>query len=65
MDKRRAIQIMTKAAALYQKELEDQKLLFLYGIPVVVRKQLQAGESRVDSVKGLSFITILGPTEPI
>jgi hypothetical protein len=33
MDKRRAIQIMTRAAELYSVNLEDQKILFLYGMP--------------------------------
>ena len=41
MDKRRAIQIMTKAAQLYKENLEDQKVLFLYGLPREVKKQLQ------------------------
>ena len=41
MDKRRAIQIMTKAAQLYKEHLEDQKVLFLYGLPKEVNKQLQ------------------------
>ena len=40
MDKRRAIQIMTKAADLYHNNLEDQKILFLYGIPSEVKRQL-------------------------
>lgn len=31
MDKRKAIQIITKAADLYHTNLEDQKILFLYG----------------------------------
>lgn len=44
MDKRRAIQIMTKSAQLYHENLEDQKILFLYGIPSEIRKQLQAKE---------------------
>ena len=35
MDKRRAIQIMTKAAEIYRDNLEDQKVLFLYGLPSV------------------------------
>lgn len=52
MDKRRAIQIMTKAAALYHANLEDQKVIFLYGVPVEVRKQLQAESGRLLSVKG-------------
>ena len=40
MDKRRAIQIMTKAAQLYKEHLEDQKVLFLYGFPNEVNKRL-------------------------
>lgn len=52
MDKRRAIQIMTKAAALYKKELEDRKVLFLYGMPAGVRKQMQEKECRLFSIKG-------------
>lgn len=32
MDKRKAIQIITKAADLYHTNLEDQKILFLYGV---------------------------------
>ena len=40
MDKRRAIQIMTKAAQLYREHLEDQKVLFLYGVPSEINKQL-------------------------
>lgn len=39
MDKRRAIQIMAKSARLYHLNLEDQKILFLYGVPLEVRKQ--------------------------
>jgi len=41
MDKRRAIQIITRAAELYRDNLEDQKVLFLYGIPSEVKKQLK------------------------
>lgn len=41
MDKRKAIQIITKSAKLYQENLEDQKVLFLYGVPAEVKKQLQ------------------------
>lgn len=52
MDKRKAIQIMTKAADLYQKNLEDQKILFLYGIPSQVKKQLQTEEKRISAIKG-------------
>jgi len=41
MDKRRAIQIMTNAAKLYRDNLEDQKLMFLYGIPAEVKRKAQ------------------------
>lgn len=52
MDKRKAIQTMTRAAALYHADLEDQKVIFLYGVPAEVRKQLQAGDGRLFSIKG-------------
>jgi len=52
MDKRKAIQAMTRAAALYHADLEDQKVIFLYGVPAEVRKQLQAGSGRLLSIKG-------------
>ena len=47
MDKRRAIQIMTKAAQLYKEHLEDQKVLFLslihISFPMEVKKQADIG----------------------
>lgn len=52
MDKRRAIQIMTKAAQLYKENLEDQKVLFLYGLPKEVKKQLQEKRKILSSVQG-------------
>lgn len=52
MDKRKAIQTMTRAAALYHAKLEDQKVIFLYGVPAEVRKQLQAGSGKLLSIKG-------------
>lgn len=51
MDKRRAIQIMTKAAALYHANLEDQKIIFLYGLPAEIRKQLQEDGGKLISIK--------------
>ena len=51
MDKRHAIQIMTKAAEAYRDNLEDQKVLFLYGLPSEVKKQLQAEEKVLTSIK--------------
>lgn len=52
MDKRRAIQILTKSAEIYRDNLEDQKVLFLYGIPSEVKKQLQNDEKILSSIKG-------------
>lgn len=43
---------MARAAALYHADLEDQKVIFLYGVPAEVRKQLQAGDGRLLSIKG-------------
>lgn len=52
MDKRRAIQILTSAADLYKDNLEDQKVLFLYGVPSEVKKQLLAGIKNLAFIKG-------------
>jgi hypothetical protein len=52
MDKRRAIQIMTKAAGIYRDNLEDQKVLFLYGLPSEVKKQLQTEGKVLTSIQG-------------
>lgn len=52
MNKRHAIQIMTRAAQIYKDNLEDQKVLFLYGTPSVVKKQLQTQEKILSSIKG-------------
>ncbi|MCM1124145.1 MAG: PBECR4 domain-containing protein [Eubacterium sp.] len=40
MDKRKAIQIMTKSALLYNQNLNEQKILFLYGSPLEVKSRL-------------------------
>ena len=50
MDKRRAIQILTKAADLYRQNLEDQKILFLYGTSSEVQKQLQEPDNKYLSI---------------
>lgn len=52
MDKRRAIQVIIKAAKLYKDYLEDQKVLFLYGAPADVKKQLQTERRLLSSIKG-------------
>ena len=44
MNKKKAISIITKAARLYHENLEDQKVLFIYGIPSEIRKQLEDGK---------------------
>lgn len=51
MDKRRAIPILTKAAELYRDNLEDQKILFLYGIPSEINKQLQTKDKCLSSMQ--------------
>lgn len=51
MDKKRAIQVITKAAKLYRDNLEDEKVLFLYGIPSEVKKQLETKEKKLSSIK--------------
>ena len=56
MDKRRAIQIMTKAAQLYKEHLEDQKVLFLYGLPKEVNKQLQESNKILNKKETASAI---------
>lgn len=52
MDKRRAIQILTRAADLYKENLEDQKVLFLYGVPNEIKRQLLADNKRLSQIKG-------------
>lgn len=52
MNKKKAISIITKAARLYHENLEDQKVLFIYGIPSEIRKQLEDGN---DTISGFSF----------
>lgn len=52
MDKRHAIQIMTKAAQLYRDNLEDEKILFLYGLPSEVKMELQTQNKILSSIKG-------------
>ena len=56
MDKKKAIRIITKAAELYQKNLEDQKVCFIYGVPPVIKGQL-ASESKL--LSGLSYYEVV------
>ena len=52
MNKKKAISIITRAARLYHENLEDQKVLFVYGIPSEIRKQLEVGS---DTISGFSL----------
>ena len=47
---------MTKAAQLYKEHLEDQKVLFLYGLPKEVNKQLQESNKILSSVQGYEVV---------
>jgi len=44
VDKKDAIRILTKCAKIYHENLEDQKVLFLYGVPAEIKKQIERGE---------------------
>ena len=52
MDKRRAIRIITRAAELYRDNLENQKVLFLFGMPSLVKKQLLTEDKFLSSIQG-------------
>lgn len=56
MDKRKAIQIMTRAARLYRDNLEDRKILFLYGTPAEVKKQLRTEGVRLTAIKAYEVV---------
>lgn len=56
MDKKSAIQIMTKAAEIYRDNLEDQKVLFLYGVSSEVKKQLQTEEKILSSIQSYEVV---------
>lgn len=47
MDKKRAVQILVKSARLYKENLEDNKVLFLYGLPSEIKKQLGLPDKRL------------------
>lgn len=50
MDKRKAIQIITNAAELYRDYLEDQKVMFLFGVSSEVKKQLLTENKLLSSI---------------
>lgn len=56
MDKRKAIQIMTKAARLYRDNLEDRKILFLYGATAEVKKQLRTRGEQLTAIQAYEVV---------
>ena len=56
MDKKRVISIITKAAKSYHENLEDQKVLFVYGVPSEVKKQV---EQNADVISCLEFYEVV------
>lgn len=55
MDKRKAIQILSKSAQLYKDNLEDQKILFLYGIPSEIKKET---EKKLDVLRQMKYYEV-------
>lgn len=55
MDKKKAISIITKAAEDYHINLEDKKILFVYGVPSEIKKQLASKEK---VLSGLSYYEV-------
>ncbi len=56
MDKKKAISIITKAAKLYHENLEDQKVLFIYGIPAIIKNEINQNNELISS---LSFYEVV------
>lgn len=59
MDKKKAISIITKAAKLYHENLEDQKVLFIYGIPAIIKNEINQNNELISS---LSFYEVVEPS---
>ncbi|MBQ3544783.1 MAG: hypothetical protein IJA34_07355 [Lachnospiraceae bacterium] len=51
MDKKQAIRIMTRSAQLYKENLEDKKILFLYGVPSEIVKELKEENGKLLNMK--------------
>ncbi len=56
MDKKKAISVITKAAKLYHEKLEDQKLLFIYGVPSVINKQIA---QNAETIMGINYYEVV------
>lgn len=50
MNKAKAIRILTLAAATYKNNLEDQEVMFLYGVPADIKKFLQKGVVEISAM---------------
>ncbi len=50
MDKKKAIAIITRAAKLYHDRLEDQKVLFIYGVPAIISKQINDNKDIITDI---------------
>lgn len=50
MDKKRIVQVIAQAAKLYKANLENRKILFLYGSPGEVRRQLESGTKAITAI---------------
>lgn len=51
MDKKRIIRILTSSAKLYKEHLEDQKVLFIYGLPAEVKRQLNSPNKQLNKLE--------------
>lgn len=52
MNKRNAIPIIIRAAEQYHSNLENQKILFIYGNPTVIKTQLNTNEKILSGLTG-------------
>ena len=51
MDKKKALQIIVQAAGLYKTNLENRKVLFLYGVPSEVRRQIESDMTTLSCIE--------------
>ncbi|WP_294213677.1 PBECR4 domain-containing protein [Pseudobutyrivibrio sp.] len=56
MDKKKVISIITRAAKLYHENLEDQKVLFVYGTPSEIKPQIDNGK---ETIEGLDLYEVV------
>lgn len=56
MDKKKVISIVTRAAKLYHENLEDQKIMFVYGTPANIKPQIEKG---VEIIVGMDLYEVV------